>query len=196
MSLLNADSQIPTFKFVIVGDPGVGKSCLVSRFHANHFNANHDITVGVTFSTERMQINNMQFKVQLWDTAGQELYRSMTKNYFREADCAIVVCDLSNQNALESLNDWIGDVRADAPSRCKIVIAGNKSDLDRQITADQLKDFSEEKGCPMFETSARTGENVQELFEEAAMLVVSNGSGETISSVRDPTPITRKESCC
>jgi Ras-related protein Rab-2A len=192
-------SSFPTFKFVIIGDPGVGKSCLVSRFHADRFTATHEITVGVSFSTHTMRLGNKQFKVQLWDTAGQEIYRSMTRNYFRDADCAIVVCDLSKLNTFESLNDWIGDVRTDAPVDCKIVIAGNKSDLDREVTTEQIRTFCEEAGYPMFETSARTGANVQDLFEEAATLVLSNCTkegSETFCSLSESTPTSTTENCC
>jgi Ras-related protein Rab-2A len=165
-----------TFKFIMVGDTAVGKSCIISRFRSNHFTTLHDVTVGVTFTNQTINIGTAEVKLQLWDTAGQEIYRSITRAYYRDSDCAIVVCDLTKPATFRSMSAWVRDVRTLAPERCKIVVVGNKLDLERSVTSDELRAFAEQFQCPVFETSAKTGENVRVLFEECAMLVFTDVS--------------------
>jgi Ras-related protein Rab-2A len=163
-----------TFKFIILGDTAVGKSCILSRFRGDHFSADHDVTVGVTFTTQIMHIGTAELKIQLWDTAGQEIYRAITRNYYRESHCAIIVCDLTNSRSFESMAQWVKDVQALAPSYCKIVLVGNKVDLPRAVSAAELDAFAVSNGYPVFEISAATGVNVRALFEECAMAVYTD----------------------
>jgi Ras-related protein Rab-2A len=162
-----------TFKFIILGDTSVGKSCILSRFRGDHFSSNHDVTVGVTFVTQIMHIGTTELKIQLWDTAGQEIYRSITRSYYRDSHCAIIVCDLTNKSTFESMGQWVKDVQTLAPDYCKIALVGNKVDLPREVSAADLDSFAVAHGCPVFETSAATGVNVRALFEECAMAVFS-----------------------
>jgi small GTP-binding protein len=160
-----------TFKFIIIGDSAVGKSCIVSRFCDGQFSSSHDTTIGVSFSSQTMHIGTAELKLQLWDTAGQEIYRSITRSYYRDSHCAILVCDLTKHDTFTSLLGWVKDVQALAPPNCKIVLVGNKADLDREVPVESLRTLAEQIECPFFETSARTGQNINPLFEECAMLV-------------------------
>jgi Ras-related protein Rab-2A len=182
-----------TFKFIFVGDTAVGKSCIISRFRDNHFTTQHDVTVGVTFTNQTMHIGTAEVKLQLWDTAGQEIYRSITRAYYRDSDCAIVVCDLTKPETFRSMSAWIKDVRTLAPDRCKIVLVGNKIDLERRVTTDELKGLAERVDCLVFETSAKTGENVRVLLEECAMLVFADVNRVQINQAGDDAAATHNE---
>jgi Ras-related protein Rab-2A len=170
------DSCRVTFKFIMVGDTAVGKSCIISRFRDRRYTTTHDATIGVNFTNQTMHIGTTEVKLQLWDTAGQEIYRLITRSYYRDSHCAIVVCDLTKPDTFRSLSNWIEDVRTLAPQHCKVVIVGNKIDLERQVTTEELSNFARTVDCPVFETSAKTGENVHAMFEECAMLVYTDVS--------------------
>jgi small GTP-binding protein len=176
------------FKFIVLGDAAVGKSCIILRFTDNCFSPTHDSTVGVTFSSHRMHIGGSDIQFQVWDTAGQEIYRSITRSYYRDSDCAILVCDVTNSDSFLALKSWIHDVTALAPPRCKIVIAANKVDLVRQISHEELQKFADEVDTPLFETSALTGLNIAALFEEAAMLAFT-----AAMTAPEPRPDTAEE---
>jgi Ras-related protein Rab-2A len=201
------DAMVPDFqfKFILIGDTSVGKSCIIARFRDDCFNATHTATIGVTFSSHRMHIGGSDIQFQVWDTAGQEIYRSITRSYYRESDCALLVCDLTNRDSFDSLKSWVSDVKGLAPTRCKIVLAGNKVDLDRDVSHDDLQKFAEEIDVPFFETSALTGVNVNALFEEAAMLAFTSAVTETevrprgaeeAAERRNLPPPAEQGSCC
>ena len=203
------DQNEAEFKFIIIGDSGVGKTCILHRLKYDDFLENHDVTVGVTFMTQMMQIGSTQLKLQLWDTAGQEIFRSITQSYYHDSKCAIIVYDITNPQSFANLAQWIEDVKNHAPSDCTIAIVGNKTDLtkERRISTQEAKALADAKECPFFETSARTGYNIQALFEECALIVFSNaqrngGSRERrVSSVDATIWIDQKTkekegSCC
>lgn len=155
-----------SLKFIIVGNSAVGKSCLLLRFDEGRFQPIHDVTVGVTFSIKKLQIDGKSVKVQIWDTAGQEIFRSITRSYYRDSACAIIVYDITERGSFEKLGDWIRDVRNLAPPECQLVLVGNKIDLasQRVVSTTEGSDFADQHGLLFFEASAATGENVQELF--------------------------------
>jgi Ras-related protein Rab-2A len=193
------------FKFILLGDTSVGKSCIIMRFRDSCFTTTHNSTVGVTFSSHRMLIGGCDLQFQVWDTAGQEIYRSITRSYYRESDCAILVCDLTNPESFAALTGWVHDIRTLAPEKCKIVISGNKVDLPRQVSHEDLVKFAEQIGVPVFETSALTGVNVQALFEEAAMLAYTSAiqarelrtdTTEEGTESRVTAVASRREHCC
>jgi Ras-related protein Rab-2A len=182
-----ADASHFTFKFIILGDTSVGKSCIISRYRDNQFTTTHDVTIGVTFTNQRVNIGTAELKLQLWDTAGQEIYRSITRSYYRDSDCAIIVCDLTKAESFAVMPDWVEDVRSLAPERCQIVIVGSKLDLagGRQVSTDKLRKFAGKINCPFFETSAKTGENITALFDECAMLAYTEASMSLDAARRD-----------
>jgi small GTP-binding protein len=161
------------FKFIIVGNSAVGKSCLLLRFDEDRFQPIHDVTVGVTFSIKMVQIEGQDVKVQIWDTAGQEIFRSITRSYYRDSACAIIVYDITDKSSFDKVEEWIRDVCNLAPPDCLLVLFGNKVDLEQQraILAEQGQDLADRHGLLFFETSAATGRNVAHAFNECVTAV-------------------------
>jgi small GTP-binding protein len=164
------------FKFIIVGNSAVGKSCLLLRFDEDRFQTIHDVTVGVTFSIKMVQVDGQDVKIQIWDTAGQEIFRSITRSYYRDSACALIVYDITDDSSFAKVEDWIRDVRNLAPPDCALVLIGNKVDLEsqRKIATDQGRDMADRHGLLFFETSAATGANVAEAFNDCVMTVYTN----------------------
>jgi small GTP-binding protein len=190
------------FKFIIVGNSAVGKSCLLLRFDEDRFQPIHDVTVGVTFSIKMVQIDGQDVKVQIWDTAGQEIFRSITRSYYRDSACAIIVYDITDQNSFDKVEDWIRDVRNLAPPDCLFVLFGNKIDLEAQRTVqtDQGQDLAERRGLFFFETSAASGKNVSHAFNECVMAVYTRAktAGVQIGEKKQqlaPTPKEEEGGC-
>jgi small GTP-binding protein len=197
-----AGDGVPTFKFIIVGDASVGKSSIISRFHKSTFNSGQDATIGATFCNHMLNVASTEAKLQIWDTSGQELYRSITRSYYRDSSCAIVVCDLTKPATFDSITDWIKDIKRLGPENCKIIIVGNKVDLERKVSEDDLRELSERMDCPFFETSAMTGEHIREVFEDAALMCFADAGEQPLwvkaSRVAgsEPADVGDKDSCC
>lgn len=188
-----------TFKFILLGNSGVGKSCLATRFSEGKFTNILEPTVGANFYSVLMNLESTNIKVHVWDTAGQELFRSITRSYYRDSRCAIIVYDVSSPDSFDALSSWIGDIRDRAPPSCQIALVGNKIDEPRIVSRERLQTFAEERKCAYFETSALTGENVREMFEECAMMVYAEGDQSGNSKKPQPTsqPSTRgHHECC
>ena len=157
-------------KYIIIGDAAVGKSNLLLRFAQNDFKTEYQLTIGVEFGAKNIQINNKIFRIQIWDTAGQENFRSITRAYYKNSVCAILVYDISNRETFEHISNWIEDCTAQSPKTVFMILVGNKSDLsnNRQVTFDEGKEMAKNNNMMFFETSAKTGENVDKIFEESA----------------------------
>ncbi|XP_052768541.1 ras-related protein Rab-11B-like [Mya arenaria] len=154
------------WKVVLVGDSGVGKTNLLSRFTRNEFNMESKSTIGVEFATRNMQIKGKTVRAQIWDTAGQERYRAITSVYYRGAVGALVVYDISKASSFENLDKWLGELSEHADPFCCIMIVGNKVDLKhlRAITADAGRSLAEKHNYSFIETSALDNTNVGEAF--------------------------------
>ena len=156
-------------KYIIIGDAAVGKSNLLLRFTQGDFKTEYQLTIGVEFGAKNLNIGNKNFRLQIWDTAGQENYRSITRAYYKNSVCAILVYDISNRESFEHISNWIEDCLAQSPKTVFMVLVGNKSDLDnRQVTYEEGKEMAEKSNLMFFETSAKTGDNVDKIFEESA----------------------------
>eukprot|EP00924_Labyrinthula_sp_SR-Ha-C_P012707 maker-scaffold_67-snap-gene-0.7-mRNA-1 protein AED:0.30 eAED:0.30 QI:89/1/1/1/1/1/2/22/207 len=154
------------FKIVLIGNSSTGKTSLLQRYRENEFHPDTKHTIGVEFATQEMEIDNEVIKAQIWDTAGQERYRAITKAYYRGAFGAIVVFDVADRETFDGLTRWIGEIKGHANEGIKIVLVGNKCDLkNREISQNEGKAFAEQFGIPYMETSAKTGEMVQSMFE-------------------------------
>ena len=134
------DQHIYSFKFIVVGDSCVGKSCLLQRFCRNRFDTEHSVTLGVQFACKVVHVDqNVPVKLQIWDTAGQEKFRSIARSYYRNAICCILVYDVTSKVSFENCARWIQDAREHAQPKICIVLVGNKADLDqkRQVSYKQ-----------------------------------------------------------
>ena len=157
-------------KYIIIGDAAVGKSNLLLRFAQNDFKGEYQLTIGVEFGAKNIDINNKKFRLQIWDTAGQENYRSITRAYYKNSVCAILVYDISNRDSFEHISNWIEDCLAQSPKTVFMVLVGNKSDLNdnRKVSFQEGQDMARNNNMMFFETSAKTGENVDKIFEDSA----------------------------
>jgi len=167
-------SYLHLFKYIMVGDSAIGKSNLLLQFVDKRFTPNSEFTIGVEFGSRSITVNNKQIKLQIWDTAGQEKFRSITRAYYRGAVCAMICYDITRRDSFESLTSWLSDCRKFSSGDVTIVLIGNKIDLDsnRQVSTQEAKEFAEKNNLLFFETSAKTGHNVDLAFEKSAELVL------------------------
>ncbi|KZV89036.1 ras-domain-containing protein [Exidia glandulosa HHB12029] len=154
------------FKVVIIGDSGVGKTNLLSRFTRNEFSIDSKSTIGVDFATKFINISDKTVKAQLWDTAGQDRYRAITAAYYRGAVGALLVYDITRRGTYDNLLRWLKELRDFADTNAVIMLVGNKSDLKhiRAISTEEATAFSAEHGLSFLETSALDSSNVDEAF--------------------------------
>eukprot|EP00997_Jenningsia_sp_PLL12_P006802 NODE_3374_length_781_cov_97.823770_g2497_i1.p1 GENE.NODE_3374_length_781_cov_97.823770_g2497_i1~~NODE_3374_length_781_cov_97.823770_g2497_i1.p1 ORF type:complete len:207 (+),score=27.14 NODE_3374_length_781_cov_97.823770_g2497_i1:75-695(+) len=161
------------FKYIIMGDSGVGKSCLLLQFTDKRFEPVHDLTIGVEFGARMVMIDNKQIKLQIWDTAGQESFRSITRSYYRGASGALLVYDVTRRETFDHLQSWLEDARQNSNTNMTIMLIGNKSDLDarRQVSVEEGQEFATQNGLIFLETSAKTAHNVDEAFIKTANVI-------------------------
>jgi len=154
------------FKVVLIGDSGVGKSNLLSRFTRNEFNLESKSTIGVEFATRSVSIEGKTIKAQIWDTAGQERYRAITSAYYRGAVGALLVYDIVKHATYENVERWLKELRDHADSNIVIMLVGNKSDLRhlRAVPREDAKAFAERHNISFIETSALEATNVEDAF--------------------------------
>ncbi|KAM9341290.1 ras-related protein Rab-15-like [Symphorus nematophorus] len=162
------------FRLLMLGDSGVGKTCMLRRFTEGEFDPSHISTIGVDFKMKTLIIDGIKVRVQIWDTAGQERYQTITKQYYRRAQGIIFVYDITNKPSFQHLAKWASDVDENAPDMVQRILVGNKSDeeLNRQVTTDQGSKLAEAYGMEFFETSASNSSNISESFTRAAELVL------------------------
>ncbi len=168
-----------TYKVVLVGDSNVGKTSILQRFAKDVFEKDSETTISPQFMTRMMDLPQAgtRIKLQIWDTAGQEKYRSVTPIYYRDASAAICVFDVTNRESLDDAKKWISDLRQYAPAHIILALAGNKCDLyaQEEVTIEDGKHFQEEHQILIFQqTSAKENTGIDELFHEITQKIESN----------------------
>jgi small GTP-binding protein len=160
-------------KVIIVGNPSVGKSNLILQYTENKFNSEHSPTLGLDFSTKKVQLNNITFTCQLWDTAGQEQFQSITSKYYKDSTCAVIVFDITDRKSFISVKKWHHDITKECDDNVVIALVGNKCDLEnkRQVTYDDARTLADELNVSYYETSAKTGDNIDNMFKELIQVV-------------------------
>eukprot|EP00667_Euglena_gracilis_P022596 EG_transcript_25212 len=209
------------FKVVLIGDSGVGKSNLLSRFTRNEFNLESKSTIGVEFATRSLPTpDGKTIKAQIWDTAGQERYRAITSAYYRGALGALLVYDVTKARSFESVNQWLKELRDHSESNIVVMLIGNKIDLahQRTVSTEDGQKLAQEQSLLFMETSALEGEKVEEAFnvilneiynrvKARANVVASKGDGhsadmfdkaKTLEISKPPAgrPGDRRKTCC
>jgi len=156
------------FKVVLIGDSGVGKSNLLSRFTRNEFSMETKTTIGVEFATRSIECEGKITKAQIWDTAGQERYRAITSAYYRGAVGAILVYAINSRNSFKNIDQWLSELRENADQNIVIMLVGNKSDLKhlREVPEEEAQEYAQKNSLLYMETSALDGGNVEEAFQQ------------------------------
>ncbi|ESP04414.1 hypothetical protein LOTGIDRAFT_223901 [Lottia gigantea] len=157
------------FKVVLIGNAGVGKTCLVRRFTEGLFPPGQGATIGVDFMIKTVEVDGEKVKLQIWDTAGQERFRAITQAYYRAAHALIVVYDVCCQNSFESLPQWLNEIELYAGTQVLTFLVGNKIDKHaKEIPTHIGEQFSQRHDMTFLETSAKQSDNVEKLFMDIA----------------------------
>ena len=193
-----ADGSSPPLRIVTIGDESVGKTSLTSRLVDKTFNQYEPSTVGANYQTHTVSANGQFIVLQVWDTAGQEKFKSLSPIYFRNALAAVVVFSLVNRRSFEKLSDWASSFREVAGQQALVYIVANKLDLSDQyeVQIDEGREWAENHGFKFFATSAKTGENVNKLFTEIALDLQNSQSLIQMQVKEQPKEIERKQGCC
>ncbi|KAE9977092.1 Ras- protein Rab-11B [Venturia inaequalis] len=200
---------------VLIGDSGVGKSNLLSRFTRNEFNLDSKSTIGVEFATRSIQVDSKTIKAQIWDTAGQERYRAITSAYYRGAVGALLVYDISKHQTYENVTRWLKELRDHADSNIVIMLVGNKSDLRhlRAVPTEEAKQFASDNNLSFIETSALDASNVElafqniltEIYRIVSSKALDQGEGggsmptgerKVLEISKEPNDGSKKGGCC
>ncbi|KAL7002032.1 Ras-related protein RABA2a [Sarracenia purpurea var. burkii] len=182
------------FKVVLIGDSGVGKSNLLSRFTRNEFCLESKSTIGVEFATRTLQVEGRTVKAQIWDTAGQERYRAITSAYYRGALGALLVYDVTKPTTFENVSRWLKELRDHADANIVIMLIGNKTDLKhlRAVATEDAQGLAEKEGLSFIETSALEATNVEKAFQTILSEIYRIISKKSLSS-EDSAPSSIKE---
>ena len=163
-----------TFKLIFIGDSGVGKSCLTSKAVKNNFEEYYQATVGFEFLTFNMIVNKMVIKLQIWDTCGQEIYKSLISNFYRNSSLAVLVYSIDSKDSFEHVGKWLDELKNQANPDIRIFLVGNKADLEekRQVQKEEGVKYKNDQKLDLFmECSAKTGYNARNVLVEAAKIL-------------------------
>ena len=201
-------------KVILIGDSGVGKTNIMSKFLKNQFMEESKATIGVEFGSKLFNHEGHKIKAQIWDTAGQEKYKAITGAYYKGSKGALVVYDITQKKTFKNIEKWVNDLKAAGDPKITIILIGNKNDLDdkRQVSKDQGEEKARSFGCAFLETSAYSGDNidkafnlmVKEIYEkfsndstgEDELAPGSNGDGRDVKLDKVNDKNIKKKSCC
>ena len=166
-----------SFKLIFIGDSSVGKSCLTTKAVKNNFEEYYQATVGFEFLTFNMKVNDKVVKLQIWDTCGQEIYKSLISNFYRNSSLAVLVYAIDNKESFNHVENWLNDLKSQANEDVRIFLVGNKADLeeDRKVTKEEGEKYKLDQHLDLFmETSAKTGQNARNVLVEAAKILYND----------------------
>ena len=184
---IGASSSIDNYKIVIIGDINVGKTSILSRFRYGSFESDYMPTLGIDFFSKNLFFEDKTIRLILWDTAGQERFRSLIPSYLKNADCIIIVFDITNKESFLSLNKWLTDAKNNASENTIYVICGNKIDLKerRTVNENEINEYIEKNtGVIYMECSAKNGQGIKDLFNVIAKNLGENNFAKSDFNVR------------
>ena len=186
------------YKILLLGDSSVGKTCFLMRYTDNTFQEIHMSTIGLDYKLKNVQLDDGKMaKIQIWDTAGQDRFRSITKNYYKGAHGIILIYDITNKKSFENVRTWINQIKEEVSEKVSIILVGNKIDDEehRVVATDDGEKIAKELGLMFFECSAKSGVNIDSTFNELVKKTVENYSkvskGETLKNKKGG-----KKICC
>ncbi len=198
-----------TCQILLIGDSLVGKTCLIQRYANGIFKEDYITTVGLDYYTKQEMINNLNVSVKLWDTAGQERFKALTASFFRNAEGVVIAYDVTNSESFDNLKFWISSIKTNLFEKnifIPIIIIGNKIDLEdmRDISKDVASAFAKENNFKYFETSAKTGEGVDEAFRDLVNQILANSDKNEEATIErksvkieeKKTEKQKKKGCC
>ena len=199
-------------KIILIGDSGVGKTNIMSKFLKNQFMEESKATIGVEFGSKLFNHEGHKIKAQIWDTAGQEKYKAITGAYYKGSKGALVVYDITQKKTFENIEKWVNDLKVAGDPKITIILIGNKSDLEdkRQVLKDQGEEKARSFGCAFLETSAYSGDNIdkafnlmiKEIYEKFSSDSTGEGEfdsgskGEDLKLDKTDDKNIKKKSCC
>eukprot|EP00042_Codosiga_hollandica_P026788 m.128949 g.128949 ORF g.128949 m.128949 type:complete len:204 (-) comp52301_c0_seq1:186-797(-) len=195
------------FKLLLIGDSGVGKSCLLLRFADDTYTESYISTIGVDFKIRTIELDGKTVKLQIWDTAGQERFRTITSSYYRGAHGIIVVYDITDQESFTNVKTWLQEIDRYATENVNKLLVGNKSDLTAKRAVDYAaaKEYADSISVPFLETSAKNSTNVEQAFLTMAAEIKSrigpvvtkaDGDKVKIGNAKDIKPVSNSGGCC
>ena len=189
------------FKVLLLGDTDVGKSSLILRYTEETFNSKLVNSIGVDFKMKKKEIDGKIIKVQIWDTAGHERFRSITYSYYRGVNAIIIVFDITDKKSFLSITEWLKQIEKHAKENVFKFLVGNKSDLaeERKVTFEEAKEYADKHDLPYIETSAKEGININELFESSIKSFLSNNKyigGDKNIKLNNQSTTSEKSDCC
>ncbi|OHS95668.1 Ras family protein [Tritrichomonas foetus] len=204
--MMSPNKKNADVKAVVLGESRVGKTALATRYTTTVFNENTAATINAACFNKEVSINNTPVKYYIWDTAGQEQFRSLSPIYYRSCNVAIIVYDITNISSIEVTNFWVTELRDNGPQGVPIVVLGNKSDLSdlRQISEEDGRSFAESIGAAFYEVSALSGNNVETAFNKALDLGYefartaksSTTAQSAFAEVNNGSPPAHANACC
>ena len=195
-------------QFLLLGNSEVGKTCLIRRYTNGIFNEDYISTIGIDYDSKKEIIDDINVQVKLWDTAGQERFRAITPNNLRNAEGIMLVFDITNSDSFNDLKDWLESIKTHFGEKnisIPIIIVGNKIDLEdkRDVEKDDANKFAQENNYKYFETSAKTGEGVDNAVRELVRQILANkdseDSGEKNNKIKlqdNKKDNQKKKGCC
>ena len=170
------NSNTNVFKILTIGDGGVGKTSILRRYVENKFLKHHLSTIGIDFLSKTLKIKDKEIKLKIWDTAGQERYRQITSHIYKDADGIILVFDVTSEESFNQITDWMEQIKNNvSKEEVNLILIGNKCDLaDRMVEKERGEEMAKNLKIKYFETSALTGQGINEAFEELAKQIFKN----------------------
>ena len=187
------------YKILLLGDSSVGKTCFLMRYVDNTFQEIHMSTIGLDYKLKTVQLEDGKMvKIQIWDTAGQDRFRSITKNYYKGAHGIVLIYDVTNKKSFENVSNWINQIREEVSDKVTIVLVGNKIDEEekRVVTTEQGKKMANDIKIMLFECSAKTGVNIDSTFNELVKKTLENYSKIDGKGAKLKNKKKDKKGCC
>ena len=187
------------YKILLLGDSSVGKTCFLMRYVDNTFQEIHMSTIGLDYKLKTVQLEDGKMvKIQIWDTAGQDRFRSITKNYYKGAHGIVLIYDVTNKKSFENVTNWINQIREEVSDKVTIVLVGNKIDEEekRVVTTEQGKKMADDFKLMFFECSAKTGVNIDSTFNELVKKTLENYSKIDGKGAKLKNKKKDKKGCC
>jgi len=191
-------------KLLLIGDSGVGKSCLLCRYSDDVFNSNFITTIGIDFKIRTIELDGAKIKLQIWDTAGQERFRTITQAYYRGAMGILLVYDVTDDKSFNNIRTWMRNIEQHANEQVVKILLGNKCDMPdkKMVTYEQGADLAKEFSIQFYETSAKTNVNVEEAFTAIARAIKDKKPPNPVDpsppkpDLKEPAPSAPKKKCC